>query len=129
MAGAAGGALQLSTPGKRLGAVLLEIPLFIVTLGIGYVVWMIIAWTKAQSPAKQVLNMRVVKLDENRPANVGEMLLRELVGKSLVGNATFGIGYVVGGIMVVTDDTNHQGLWDKIANTTVVEDPNNAFGL
>jgi len=112
-----------------LGALLLEIPLFIVTLGIGYIVWMIFAWTKAQSPAKQLLKMRVVKVDEHRPANVGEMVLREVVGKSVISNVTLGIGYIVGGIMVVTDDVNHQGLWDKIVNTTVVEDPNNQFGL
>jgi uncharacterized RDD family membrane protein YckC len=122
------GALQLSTPGKRFGAMLLEGLLFVVTLGIGWFVWWIIAWGKGQTPAKQVLKMRVVKLDENRVATMGEMALRELVGKGLLSNITFGISTIVGGIMLLTDD-NNQALWDKIAATTVVEDPNNHFGL
>lgn len=125
---APGAQLQLSSPGKRFGALLLEIVLIIVTLVIGWLIWWIIAWGKAQTPSKQVLKMRVVKLDENRPATMGEMAMRELVGKSLLGNVTVGISTIVGGIMVITD-ANHQGLWDKIAGTTVVEDPNNQFGL
>jgi uncharacterized RDD family membrane protein YckC len=128
VSGVPGAALDLSTPGKRFGAALLEGVLFVITLGIGWFIWWIIAWGKAQTPAKQLLKMRCVRLDENRPATFGEMAMRELVGKTLLGNVTFGISTIVGGIMVFTDD-NNQALWDKIAGTTVVEDPNNQFGL
>lgn len=126
--GAPGG-LALCTPGKRFGAWLLEGLLIIVTLVIGWLVWWIIAWGKAQTPAKQVLKMRCVRVDENRPASFGEMAMREIVGKTLIANVTFGISTIVGGIMLLSDDRNRQALWDKIAGTTVVEDPNNAFGL
>jgi uncharacterized RDD family membrane protein YckC len=130
MAGAMpGGGLQLSSPWKRLGAQFLEGLLIIVTLVIGWLVWWIIAWGKGQTPAKQLLRMRCVRVDENRPASFGEMALRELVGKALLSNVTFGISTLVGGIMILADDTNRQAVWDKIAGTTVVEDPNNAFGL
>jgi uncharacterized RDD family membrane protein YckC len=127
--GVPGAALQLSTPGKRFGAFLLEIVLMIVTLIIGWLVWWIIAWGKGQTPAKAVLKMRCVRVDENRPATFGEMAMRELIGKSLLANVTFGISTIVGGVMLITDDTNRQAVWDKIAGTTVVEDPNNQFGL
>jgi uncharacterized RDD family membrane protein YckC len=119
-------ALQLTSRGKRFGAYLLEGLLVIVTLFIGWLIWSVIAWGKGQTPAKQVLGMRVVKLDERRPATMGEMALRELVGKFLLAMVPFYT--LVGAIFVLTDD-NNQGLWDKIAGTTVVEDPNNAFGL
>jgi uncharacterized RDD family membrane protein YckC len=126
---APGVALQLSTPGKRFGAMLLEIVLAIVTLGIGWLIWWVIVWGKATTPAKQLMKMRVVKVDENRPATWGEMAMRELLGKSVLANVTFGITYIIGGIMLLGDDANRQALWDKIAGTTVVEDPNNQFGL
>lgn len=126
--GAPGPALALSSSGKRFASYLLEIVLIIVTLVIGWLIWWIIAWGKGQSPAKQVMKMRVVKLDENRPATFGEMAMRELVGKYLLSNITFGISMLVGGVMILTDD-NKQAVWDKIAGTTVVDDPNNQFGL
>jgi hypothetical protein len=31
--------------------------------------------------------------------------------------------------MILADDKGHQAVWDKIAGTTVVDDPNNVFGL
>src|SRR4051794_26144085 len=58
-------------PGKRFGAMLLEIPLAIVTLGIGWVVWDLIAWSKGQSPAKQLLGMRIVDATTGVPINWG----------------------------------------------------------
>ncbi len=126
---AAGPALQLSSPGKRFGAWLLEILLIIVTLLIGWLVWSLIVWGKSTTPAKQLLKMRIVRFDENRPATYGEMAMRELVGKYLLGNVTFGISTIVGGVMIISDGTGRQAIWDKIASTTVVEDPNNQFGL
>ncbi len=127
--GLPGGGLQLTSNGKRFLSYLLEGLLIVVTLFIGWFIWWLIVWARAQTPAKQLMKMRVVKIDENRPATYGEMALRELVGKALLGSVSSGITTVVGGIMILADDTGHQALWDKIAGTTVVDDPNNAFGL
>ena len=128
MAGAGGG-LRLTSNGKRFLSYLLEGLLVVVTLFIGWFIWWLIVWAKAQTPAKQLMKMRVVKFDENRPATYGEMALRELVGKVLLANFTFGISTLVGGIMILVDDTGRQAVWDKIAATTVVDDPDNVFGL
>ena len=127
--GVPGGGLQLTSNGKRFGSYLLEGLLIIVTLFIGWFIWWLIVWAKAQTPAKQLMKMRVVKIDENRPATYGEMALRELVGKVLLGWFTGGITTLVGGIMILADDKGHQALWDKFASTTVVDDPNNVFNL
>jgi uncharacterized RDD family membrane protein YckC len=124
--GVPGAGLALSGPGKRLGAALLDGLLFIVTLGIGWLIWWIICWQTAQSPAKRILKMRIVRLDENRPLAVGEMAMRELVGKWLLGFIPF--YSFVGALFVIFDD-NNQALWDKVASSTVVEDPDNQFGL
>jgi uncharacterized RDD family membrane protein YckC len=68
--------------------------------------------------------MRVMHLDTGRPAGRGQMALRELVGKVLLGFVPF---YTLVSAIFVLVDPRRQGLWDKIANTVVVDDPNNIF--
>jgi uncharacterized RDD family membrane protein YckC len=114
---------ELSSRGKRFGSFLLDGLLFFVTLGIGWLVWDIVLWGRGQSPAKQILHMRVVDLKTGRGATWGPMILRELVGKWLLGSITSGITTLIGGIMILVDD-RYQALWDKIADTIVVDDPN-----
>src|SRR5579862_9513426 len=57
---------QLAGIGRRIGAFFLAIPLTIVTLGIGYLIWGLIVWGNGQTPALQVLGMRVYRPEENR---------------------------------------------------------------
>jgi uncharacterized RDD family membrane protein YckC len=110
----------LASKGKRFGGLLLDAVLMVVTLFIGWVIWWIILWKQGQSPAKSILKMRVYKLSEGRAANVSEMAIREAVGKILLGFIPF-YG-LVSGIIVLTDPQS-QGLWDKIAGTVVIDDP------
>ena len=56
-----GGTPELSSVGKRFGGYLLELVLFIVTLGIGWLIWMLVILGRGQTPAKQIMNMRVVE--------------------------------------------------------------------
>jgi hypothetical protein len=67
---------QLATPGRRIGAFFLAIPLVIITLGIGYVVWGLLVWPNGQTPALQVLGMRCFRPEDNRVAGFGWMALR-----------------------------------------------------
>jgi uncharacterized RDD family membrane protein YckC len=118
--------LPLTSKGKRFGAYLLEIVLMVCTLFIGWLIWSIIIWEKGQTPAKSILGMRVLKDDTRRPASRGDMALRELVGKLVLGFV--GPYSIVSAFFVLlTDDAT--GLWDKIAHTHVVDDPNNLFQL
>ena len=105
---------------------LLDGLLMLVTLFIGWIVWNIVLWGKGQSPAKKLLKMRVVMKDERRPATWGDMALREIVGKWLLGFVP--LYTLVSGIVLLVDD-GAQAVWDKIAKTVVVDDPDNHFRL
>jgi uncharacterized RDD family membrane protein YckC len=121
-----GPALQLASKGRRFGGMLLEGLLVIVTLGIGWLIWSIIIWDKGQTPAKSILDMRVVKADEYAYLRRSDMALRELVGKVLLNFIP--LYWLISAIFVLVDDRN-QALWDKIAKSVVVSDPNNVFNL
>ena len=114
----------VSTVGKRFGQYLLDGLLMIATLGIGYLIWSLIIWSKGQTPGMQCLGMRCVKQDTGETASWGTMFLREFVGKGLIfgliGAVTFGIvAFVL--LFMLCWDRNRQELWDKIASTIVVD--------
>jgi uncharacterized RDD family membrane protein YckC len=111
---------QISSKGKRFGEFLLETLLAIVTLVIGWLIWSFIVWGKGLTPAKQVLRMRVVDLETGTAASWGTMALREIVGRWLLGFVPF---YTLISCIVLLADDRAQALWDKIASTVVVEDP------
>ena len=110
----------LASKGKRFGGFLLDLLLIIVTLVIGWIIWWVILWKQGQSPAKSILKMRVYKLSEGRAANTSEMAIRELVGKWLLSFIPF---YQLVSAIIVLTDPQSQGLWDKIAGTVVIDDP------
>ena len=113
---------QLASVGRRIGAYFLAIPLAIVTLGIGYIIWGLIAWGNGQTPALQVLGMRVWRPETNRVAGFWYMALREIVGRiadgilSLITEITSFVLFVAG--------KEHKSLHDHIAGTVVLHDPN-----
>ncbi|MFM8380711.1 MAG: hypothetical protein ACKOA6_01785, partial [Actinomycetota bacterium] len=57
----------IASPWLRLAAYLLEAVLQTVTLGIGWLIWAAIVAGNGQTPAKQLLRMRVVGASEPRP--------------------------------------------------------------
>ena len=122
IAGATSG-VRIAPIGRRFGAYLLEIVLAIVTLGIGWLVWAIIVMAHGQTPAKQVLGIRV-SLPDGRPAGWGRTFCREFLAKSLIGLlgvVSFGIIALVGLLWALWDSDN-QTLYDKIAGTVIVDD-------
>ena len=76
---------QLASVGRRIGAYFLAIPLAIVTLGIGYIIWGLIVWGNGQTPALQVLGMRCWRPETNRVPGFWFMALREIVGGIVTG--------------------------------------------
>jgi uncharacterized RDD family membrane protein YckC len=121
--------VQLSSAGRRFGAYMLDFVLLIVTLVIGYLIWVLIVWGRGQTPGKQILGMRCVKFNEVRKANWGTMFLRDFVYKGIVfgivATVTFGIGYILW--LWLLWDKNNQELWDKMAGTIVIDDPKKLF--
>jgi uncharacterized RDD family membrane protein YckC len=113
---------ELASIGRRIGAYFLAIPLVIVTLVIGYVIWGLIAWTKGTTPALQVLGCRVYRPDDRRPAGFGYMALREIVGRIVDGILSF-ITEIISFVFMCTRP-DRRTLHDLIAGTVVLYDPN-----
>ena len=113
--------VQLAGVGRRIGAWFLSIVLVVVTLGIGYVVWGLIAWSRGQTPALQVLRMRCWRPSDNAVPGWGYMALREIVGRIAEGLLSF-ITLLVSFILMLTSP-KRQCLHDLVAGTVVVHDP------
>jgi uncharacterized RDD family membrane protein YckC len=114
--------MRVSSAGRRFGGYLLDTLLLFVTAFIGWLIWSLIIWGRGQTPAKQILGMRVVHLQTMTHATWGRMALREIVGKGLIGIVVWA---TVLGIVLwfwLLWDAQRQELWDKIANTIVVDD-------
>lgn len=124
---------MLASKGRRFGAYLLEIPLTIVTLGIGYLIWMLIVWARGQTPAKQLLKMRVVRLEKRRAAHWGWMALRNFVLAMLIGIPLelifpgLSILWLLANAIALLVNSRNQALWDMIVKTVVVHDPNDLY--
>ncbi len=125
--------LELASQGRRLGAFVLDVVLFTVTLGIGWLIWLLVVGGRGQSPAKQILGMHVVRADGNR-AGLGWMLLREIILKwavfvvldQVLSLADAGVAGVITLVALALAalwcawDANRQCLWDKAIQTYVV---------
>jgi uncharacterized RDD family membrane protein YckC len=114
--------VELASPGRRIGAYFLAIPLAIVTLGIGYLIWGLIVWANGQTPALQVLGMRCWRPEEGRIAGFWWMALREIIGRFIDGILSF-ITLLVSLIFMLTRP-DRRTLHDLIAGTVVLYDPN-----
>lgn len=113
--------VHLSSPARRFGEYVLESLLVVVTFFVGWLIWTLIVYGRGQTPAKQVLRMRVVTLRTGTRSSWGRMFIREWIAKPVGGilcGLTFGIAY----FWLVWDGRN-QEVWDKMAGTIVVNDP------
>ncbi len=133
--------LALASQGRRLAAYVLDIVLFGVTLGVGWLIWLLVVGQRGQNPAKQLLGMHVVRADGSR-AELGWMLLREIVAKwaffavldvvlMLVSAGVAGtITAIVFAIAALwcAWDANRQCLWDKALGTYVVHEGDEPAG-
>jgi uncharacterized RDD family membrane protein YckC len=113
---------ELAPVGRRIGAYFLSIPLVIVTLFIGYVIWGLVIWGQGQTPALQVLGMRCWRPETGRVAGFGWMALREIVGRFTEG-ILFPFTAIVSLILMVSGK-EHKCLHDLVGGTVVLRDPN-----
>ena len=112
----------VASPGRRIGAFFLAIPLAIITLGIGYVIWGLVVWGNGQTPALQVLGMRCWRPETNRVPGFWFMALREIPGRIIDGLLSF-ITLITSFVLFVSG-RQHKALHDYIAGTVVLHDPN-----
>jgi uncharacterized RDD family membrane protein YckC len=109
------------------GSYLLEGLLVLVTLIIGWFIWLWFTSKTGQTPAKRLLDIYVIKIDTGRSIGRGESWLREVAVKMLLinwlaSNFTFGLAGIVDGVWVFFDK-NRQALHDKMLSQIVVYAP------
>lgn len=107
--------------GVRFGALLLDALLFVVTCGIGWLIWDIVLWQQSTSPAKKMLNLKIVDINTGAPASMQQMLLREVLGKIILSTVTSGVSTLIGAVLILVVP-GRQGVWDYISKTTVVRE-------
>ena len=76
------GSKPRATAKHRLGGAALSVALMLVsviTLFLGYLVWAMVTWGQGQTPAKQILKMRVYSIDTGKPATWGHMAVRQFL--------------------------------------------------
>ncbi|HEY6624890.1 MAG TPA: RDD family protein, partial [Acidimicrobiales bacterium] len=85
-------------------------------------IWSLVIWRSGETPAMQIMRIKVVKLDTGEVAPYGTMFLREFVGKwvimGLIASIFFPAWVVL--VFMLMWDKNRQELWDKMAGTIVV---------
>jgi hypothetical protein len=113
--------VPLAGLGRRLAGFGLELVLFAVTLGVGWLGWSAYEWRFGRTPAKRLLRMTVVEAGTGRPAGWTAMALREVVyGIGIVGlfgAVTLGLGWAIGAAFVLSP--SKQAMWDRLSFTTV----------
>jgi uncharacterized RDD family membrane protein YckC len=114
-------AASLVSPGGRLGAVLLDALIIMVTFGIGWLIWSVFTWSDGQTPGKKLLGHVVIDAQTGAPFDWGRMALREFGIKGVLGWIlnifTLGVYSLVDALMVFGDcqRTAH----DRMANSLV----------
>jgi uncharacterized RDD family membrane protein YckC len=102
--------------GRVAASFFLAVLLFIVTLGIGYLIWAESTWARGQTPAQRILRLRCLRRDTGRVAGRKQMTLRQATGLLLNGELLMGPLLWVSGT-----DLNSVG--DAFADTLVLHDP------
>ncbi|MCP3974711.1 MAG: RDD family protein [bacterium] len=117
---------SLASPWMRLGSWLLELVLMTFTLMIGWLIWATFTAGTGQTPAKKLLDLRVIRGDTMRPSTLGHMFwLRGILAGLVTGIALPVTLYILA--LMPFWDRNNQNLWDKVSNSYVVNDPTDAW--
>jgi hypothetical protein len=113
--------------GKRVEALALTPLLFIVTLGVGWLVWSVLEWRDGSTPSYRLLGLRVVRVSDERPIRFARSLARAVLCCLLV-IPTVALCIVIGICFVFgaspPDDLFNQprtAPWDYLTATKVTE--------
>lgn len=120
------GMLEKVTYNRRFwGSYLLEGLLFVLTLIVGWLIWLFFTAKKSQTPAKSLLNIYTLDADTGEMISAGRVWVRDVaVEVLLIGfiNAIIGIAGIVDAAFVLFDK-NRRSVHDHVTNTIVVYAP------
>ena len=68
-----------ATVQHRLGGKAVDLAMYSVTFGIGWLIWSLIIWGQGQTPGKQIVKLRVYDQTTGKPAKWGHMAIREFL--------------------------------------------------
>jgi uncharacterized RDD family membrane protein YckC len=124
--------LQTATQGRRLAGYVLDSIVFVLSFGIGWLVWLLLVAPRGQSPGKQLLGMYIIRNDGTR-AGGAYTWMRELIIEMLLFGGVFAVlGAMTGGLGQIlwvipalwcVWDAERQCLWDKVASTYIAHSP------
>ena len=109
------GAYERATVVDRVLVAALELVLFGLCFGVGWLLWWVVLWDHATTPAKAVLKLRIVDVRSGAEASSGRIAAHELLAKLLLP-----LVLVTGAVALVDDD--RRGLWEHLTGTAVVRD-------
>src|SRR5579875_4098358 len=76
--------VYIASAGRRFGGFVLDFILIGFTLAVGWLIWSLFTFKNGQTPGKQLLGMRCVKLRTTTAASWGTTFLREAVAKPVI---------------------------------------------
>jgi uncharacterized RDD family membrane protein YckC len=94
--------------------------LFIVTLGIGYIIWSLVTWGDGQTPAQRLFGLRCWRPESRRLPSRGQMALRQASGLLLNGEL------LLGGFILLIEPAR-ASVGDYFVGTVVLHDPHDAL--
>jgi uncharacterized RDD family membrane protein YckC len=103
--------------GRVAASFFLAIGLFIATLGLGYLIWQVVAWDQGQTPAQRLLGLRCWRRDTREVAGRKHMALRQVTGLFLNGELLIGP-------LLWLNSKELNSVGDVFAGTVVLYDPN-----
>ena len=111
---------EFASPLRRVVAWFVDTVFLFGTLGIGLLVWMVIAailGRPGQSLGKTMLGIRVVRLDGSNPS-FGLMFGRTLC--RFIASYLFPFANIISFVMMLTDDNRRQSIHDRMVGTLVI---------
>jgi uncharacterized RDD family membrane protein YckC len=110
---------------RFFGSWLLDGILMIVTLVIGWFIWLIFTARTGQTPSKRLTNLYVINVASGRSIGTGDTWIREVIVKILVIGAlstVTGLAWLIDAVWLFFDK-NRQTLHDKVLGQIVVYAP------
>ena len=104
---------------QRLGASAIDASVFLLTVGLGWLVWSAYSWTRGQTPGMQLLGLRVVDKQSFRIASWSRMLGREALVLVVAVVSIFTLGIPLLLYLVMFGNKDRKQLWDYAAGDVV----------